>query len=425
MKKKEIDNKSQNRNIWLFNQYAITPDMAGGTRHFAISRILVDRGYRITLFASGFNYQKREELKCNRNEDFKIEVCSGVRFVWIRTLPYKKNNWKRIVNMLSYSWRCLRIYKKLLRENQVERPGTVIGSAVHLFAVWTAHRVAKKLKANFIMEVRDLWPMTLVEFRKELKYHPIVVFFGILERFLARRARRIVCVLPGAYDYYNKYGIAKEKVIWVPNGVDTSLYCNENNRPREPAQQKQFKVMYTGTFGMEANLRTLLSAAKSVQGKELPIFFEIIGSGEKEKELWQLKDQLGLKNVMFREPVRKEEIPSRLATADALWIGSRNVKNLYKYGFSFNKLFEYLAAGKPILFSICSAYNPVKESGAGITIPPEDPEALSKAIIHLYEMPVAERIKMGQEGTAYVKEFHDFEKLASQFDRLLSQLDKQ
>jgi glycosyltransferase involved in cell wall biosynthesis len=418
MKQKDTDNKNQN--IWLFNQYAITPDMAGGTRHFAISRILVERGYRVTLFSSGFNYQKRKELKCNRKEDFKIEVYSGVRFVWIRTPPYKKNNWKRIVNMLSYSWRCLRIYKRLLKENQVERPGTVIGSAVHLFAVWTAYRVAKKLQANFIMEVRDLWPMTLVEFRKELKYHPIVVFFGMLDRFLANRAKRIICVLPGAYDYYKRYGIAKEKVVWIPNGVDTSLYSGENNRAAEPDQQKQFKIMYTGALGMEANLRTLLSAAKSVQEKELPIFFEIIGSGEKEKELWQFKDQLALKNVMFREPVEKEEIPSVLAAADALWIGSRNVKNLYKYGFSFNKLFEYLAAGKPILFSISASYNPVKEAGAGITIPPEDPEALSEAIIKLYKMPVKERMKMGKKGTAYAKEFHDMGKLADQFDQVLS-----
>lgn len=418
MKQWNTDNR--NRNIWLFNQYAITPDMAGGTRHFSISRILVERGYRVTLFASGFNYQKREELKCNRKEDFKIEVYRGVRFVWIRTPPYKKNNWKRIVNMLSYSWKCLRIYKRLLKENQVERPGAVIGSAVHLFAVWTAYRVAKKLKANFIMEVRDLWPMTLVEFRKELKYHPIVVFFGMLDRFLAKRAKRIICVLPGAYDYYKRYGIAKEKVVWIPNGVDTGLYHGENNGPREPAHQKQFKIMYTGTFGMEANLRTLLSAAKSIQEKELPIFFEIIGSGEKEKELWRFKDQQGLKNVIFREPVEKEQIPSVLAAADTLWIGSRNVKNLYKYGFSFNKLFEYLAAGKPIIFSINSDYNPVKEAGAGLTIQPEDPEALSKAIIKLYKMPVKERVKMGKKGTAYAKKFHDMEKLADQFDHLLS-----
>jgi glycosyltransferase involved in cell wall biosynthesis len=416
---KTLDTGNKNQNIWIFNQYAVTPDQPGGTRHYAVSRILAGRGYRVTLFASGFNYQNRKELKCTGREDFKIELCDGVRFVWIRTVPYKKNNWKRVVNMLSYSWRCLRVYKKLLRTDQVEKPGTIIGSAVHLFAVWTAYRVSKKLKANFVMETRDLWPMTLVEFRKELKYHPIVVFFRILDRFLAKRAQRIISVLPGAYDYYKKYGIAKEKVVWIPNGVDANLFGSECPTPSDTVQQKRFKVMYTGTLGMEACLRTLLSAAKSIRENRLPIAFEIIGSGEKQKELVKFKNQLGLQNVVFREPVKKEKIPSELASADALWIGSRKVENLYKYGFSFNKLFEYLAAGKPILFSIDAAYNPVKEAGAGLTVPPEDPEALSKAIIQLYEMPVEERIKMGQKGIAYAKEFHDFEKLADRFDRLL------
>ena len=114
-----------------------------------------------------------------------------------------------------------------------------------------------------------------------------------------------------------------------------------------------------------------------------------------------------------------------LAAADALWIGSRNVKNLYKYGFSFNKLFEYLASGKPILFSIDCTYNPVKEAGAGLTVPPGDPEALFQAIIRLYNMPVKERMKMGEKGIAYAQEFHDMEKLADQFDRLLSHLNTQ
>jgi len=414
----------QNRNLWIFNQYAVTPDQSGGTRHYAISRILAARGYQVTLFASGFNFQKREELKCTGREDFKIEVRDGVRFVWIRTLPYKRNNWKRVVNMLSYSWRCLRVYKKLLKENPVEKPGTVIGSAVHLFAVWTAYRVAKKLKANFVMEVRDLWPITLVEFRKWLKFHPLVIFFGILDRFLAKRANKLVSVLPGAYDYYKKYGIAKEDVVWIPNGVDTSLYCHKNSIPPTSASpgQKQFTVMYTGTFGLEASLQTLLLAAKSIRENQLPIFFRAIGSGEKKKELLLLKDQLELTNVEFREPVNKEEIPAVLAAADAFWIGTRNVKNLYKYGFSFNKLFEYLAAGKPILFSINSNYNPVKDAGAGLTVPPADPEALARAIIELYNMPVKERVKMGELGAAYAKKIHDFEKLADQFDELFKQI---
>lgn len=409
------------KNVWFFNHYASTPDQAGGSRHYAISRVLAARGYSVTLFTSSFSHHKHKDLKCDKHEKFKIEMIDGVRFIWIKTFPYKKNNWKRVINMLSYSWRCLRVYKKLLKGNPAEKPGTVIGSAVHLFAVWTAYRVSKKLKANFVMEVRDLWPMTLVEFRKWLKYHPIVIFFGFLDRFLAKGAHKVVSVLPGAYDYYKRYGIAKENVVWIPNGVDTRLY-KQKLFPDQSAGEERFKVMYTGTFGLEANLRTLVLAAKSIRENHLPVFFEIIGSGEKKKELVQLKDQLGLTNIVFREPVNKEEIPSVLAAADALWIGTRNVKNLYRYGFSFNKLFEYLAAGKPVLFSIDSNYNPVKEAGAGFTVPPEDPEALARAIIKLYNMPVKERMKMGEKGTAYAKEFHDMEKLADQFDRLLSHL---
>ena len=416
------EKKTIARNLWIYNQYAITPDLAGGIRHFAISRNLAARGYRITLFASGFNYQARKELKCSKHESFKIEVRDGVRFVWIKTLPYRKNNWRRIFNMLSYSWGCSRIYKKLLKENQVEKPGTIIGSSVHLFAVWTAFSISKRLKAHFVMEVRDLWPMTMVEFRKNLKYHPVVVFFGILDRFLAKRAQKIISVLPRAYDYYKRYGINKEKVVWIPNGVDVGLYRHSLNAEDEPARKNRFKIMYTGTFGMEANIQTLLSAAKLIQENGLPIFFELIGSGEKQKELMDTRDRWALTNVEFREPVEKEKIPAILATADAVWIGTRNLKHLYKYGFSFNKLFEYLACGKPILFSVNSVYNPIKEAGAGITVPPEDPEALSEAIARLYQMSVEERIKMGRKGISYAKEFHDFEKLADQFDHLLSHL---
>jgi glycosyltransferase involved in cell wall biosynthesis len=123
---------------------------------------------------------------------------------------------------------------------------------------------------------------------------------------------------------------------------------------------------------------------------------------------------------VFCEPVGKEKIPALLAAADVVWLGTRKLKNLYKYGFSFNKLFEYLAAGKPIIFSVNSDYNPVKEAGAGLTVPPGDPEALSRDIIKLYKMPAKERVKMGEKGTSYAKKFHDMEKLADQFEHLLS-----
>ncbi|MCP4153290.1 MAG: glycosyltransferase family 4 protein, partial [bacterium] len=389
------DKNINEKNVWMFNHYAKTPDLFGGSRHYAISKILVSRGYNVTLFAAAYNPQKDEDLKCPQDKDYAIEVRDGVRFVWLKTFPYKKNNWRRVFNMVSYSRRCARVYKELLKENKIETPGTVMGSSVHLFAVYTGYSIAKKLKAKFVMEVRDLWPMTLVEFRKGLKYHPIVFFFGALEKFLAKRAKRIVSVLPKADMYYEKMGL-QDKFRWIPNGVDTTLYQIEQKKSVEDENKKKFTVMYTGTFGMEANLSTLINAAKITQEKGLPINFEMVGRSKKKKELEELKDTYALKNLRFQDPVEKAKIPELLGTADAVWIGTRNVKNLYKYGFSFNKLFEYLSAAKPILFSIQCDYNPVEDAQAGITLPPGDPEALANAIIRLYEMPQQERKEIGE-----------------------------
>ncbi|MCP4156515.1 MAG: glycosyltransferase family 4 protein [bacterium] len=419
-----MKNNISGKNVWLFNHYAKTPDLAGGSRHYAISKILTAMEYQITIFASAYNPHKNEDAKCPEEKDYTIEIKDGVRFVWLKTFPYKKNNWRRVFNMLSYSRKCSRIYSELLKKEKIEPPDTVIGSSVHLFAVWTGFRAAKKLNANFVMEVRDLWPMTLVEFRKSLKFHPIVFFFGMLERFLAKRAHKIVSVLPQAGEYYKRMGHEK-KVVWIPNGVDTTLYNKQKITAENGKNEKKnhFTVMYTGTFGMEANLPTLLHAAKAIKEKDLPIDFQLVGRGEKKQELEELTNTLQLQNVRFRDPVIKEQIPSLLASADALWIGTRKVKNLYKYGYSFNKLFEYLAAGKPILFSIDCRYNPVNEAGAGLTVPPGEPAALADAITTIYKMKQPQRIQMGEKGKTYAKDYHDMEKLAAKFHQLLSEFE--
>jgi len=93
------------KKIWIFNHYAITPDLPGGTRHFDFAKELIKRGYDVTIFASSFIHGIYENKKLKNGENWKIENYEGVNFVWIRTFPYNKNNWRRVLNMLSYSWK--------------------------------------------------------------------------------------------------------------------------------------------------------------------------------------------------------------------------------------------------------------------------------------------------------------------------------
>ena len=207
-------------NIWILNHYAITPDLPGGTRHFDFGKELAKRGHKVTIFASSFRHSLFKETKLYGNSNYAIDkISDGFRFVWVKTVPYKVNNWKRVLNMLSYSWRVYETAKFL----SLERPDVIVGSSVHLFAVLTAYLLSLHFRAHFIMEVRDLWPQTLVNMGIS-KWHPFVVSLSFLEKFLYRRARKIITLLPKAHKYIESLAISTEKVVWISNGVDLSTF---------------------------------------------------------------------------------------------------------------------------------------------------------------------------------------------------------
>ena len=183
-------------NIWIFNHYAITPDMPGGTRHYDLSRELLKEGYNVTIFASSFNYVTRREERLKGGESFRLEWVKGIRYVWLKTFPYLKSDWRRVLNWLSYAVRVIFFSIKIK-----EKPDVIIGSSVHLFAPLAAYALSRLKRSKFIFEVRDLWPQTLIDIGSISKNHPLIIFFRFLERFLYRNADKIINLLPNAGDY--------------------------------------------------------------------------------------------------------------------------------------------------------------------------------------------------------------------------------
>jgi len=126
-------------NLWILNHYAVSPDMPGGTRHFELARELVRRGYKVTIFASSFHHGSHHEMKLTSGERWKVEDVDGVKFIWIKTFPYQYNNWRRMLNMVSYMLPAWRIGRKLTNLSpDIKRPDVVIGSSPHPLAVLAA-----------------------------------------------------------------------------------------------------------------------------------------------------------------------------------------------------------------------------------------------------------------------------------------------
>ena len=405
-------------NIWIFNHYAITPDLPGGTRHFDLARELVRHGYQVTIFASSFQHACHREMRLAPGERWKVEDVDGVRFVWIKTFPYQRNNWRRVLSMVSYMLRTWWLGWRLPKLSpEVEKPDVIIGSSVHLLAVLAAYLVAKRYKARFIMEVRDLWPQTLIDMGEMSERNPIVKTLQILERFLYRRAKRIIILARSMEGYISVRGASKEKIAWIPNGVNLARF--ESLEPRGSSNNR-FEVIYLGAHGQANALDVLLQAAKILQDQEYQdTKITLIGDGPEKPKLIRLADKLGLENVEFCNLVPKADVPKTLQEADTLVV---TVEAAFStYGGSLNKLFDYMATGKPTVFSGKASYNPVKESQCGLTVPPRNPEALAEAIIKLSQMPKEEREAMGHRGREYVEKHHAIPVLA---DKLMECIGK-
>ncbi len=407
-------------NIWIFNHYAITPDLPGGTRHYDLGRELVKCGHRVIIFASSFHYYLHRETRLQPGEQWKIEDVDGLRFVWLRTPPYWRNDWRRVRNMVAFMLRAWQLGRKLPKlVPDIGKPDVVIGSSVHLLAVLAANWVARHYHAKFVMEVRDLWPQTIIDMGALSERHPITRVLQELERFLYRRAEKIITLLPLAHAYITTCGIPQEKIVWIPNGMDLTRFDNVSAASKE---HRGFGVVYLGIHGKSNALDVLIQAAKVVQDRGYKeIRFVLIGDGPEKPRLITLAKGLGLRNVDFRDPVPKNEIPRTSCNFDVLIFNLEKVK-VFGYGISSNKLFDYMAVAKPIIFAADASNNPVEEAHCGLTVPPRDPEALAEAVIKLYQMPPEERAAMGRRGREYVEEHHDIRKLADRLDKVLGEV---
>lgn len=134
-------------NIWIYNHYAVGPNSNGITRHFDLAKYLVKKGHNVTIFASSFNHQALEEEHLKDSPEKYIEKeYEGVKFVWLKTFPYRKNNWRRVINMLNYT---LKAY--LFGNKSKGNPDIVIGSLAHPLAAYVGYLIAKRKKLYFIL----------------------------------------------------------------------------------------------------------------------------------------------------------------------------------------------------------------------------------------------------------------------------------
>lgn len=370
---------------------------------------MVEKGHSITIFASSFLaylFEWRNPKKKNYHED-----VNGVSFEWVWTLPYKGNGPRRILNMISYLFTATyRGWKKK------EKPDVIVGSSVHLFACLAGYILSKIKRSHYVVEIRDLWPRTLIEFGAMSEYHPVAVMFGIIEKFVYKKAEKIIVTLPGAYKYITSLGVPMEKIEYIPNGIDLSKVKEFENKSSLEEDilkiREKYKniVMYVGSHGIANSLDTILDSSDYLQRQDTAYIF--VGEGPEKPAL--MKKASKKENVFFFNAIPKQEVLSTLRLADVLAVSMLDTP-LYRFGISLNKLNDYLLSGKPILFAGKVYNNIVEMAKAGITVAPENPREFAEGLDKLLNLTEEEKNSIQRNGFAYLKENHDMEMLSNKF----------
>lgn len=397
--------------IWIVNQFAVPLSEPGITRHVEIGRRLVKAGHQVTIIAGDRHYAVRERSRLRDGESARIDNVEGVQFVSLRTPAYKRSFWKRGVNMVAFVVRLARLHREGLN---LARPEVVVGSSPSLTAAFGAWWLARGLRVPFVLEVRDLWPMSLIELGGLSPSHPAVLLLGALERFLYRRTAAIISIPGAAEAHFRSRGATTPFFRHVPNGA--SFAGDEPPAPPRPADGR-FVVMYAGAVGLANNLDVVLTAAAEL-GEASGVEFEIVGAGPEKERLQAESAALGLTTVHFREPVPKREVGALLARADAFLMPLRP-SPLFRLGVSPNKLYDYLDAARPILFGIDAPEDPVREAGAGLRYEPGDGRSLANAIRRLVALSADERAAMGQRGRAYVRARCSLDRIAADWGAIV------
>ncbi len=400
-------------NVWIVNHFALTPDQPGGTRHFELAKELGSRGIEVTIIgASRQHISNRDHIP--NGAKWAREQIDDVRFHWIKTPSSSSGYFSRVWNNVVFAASVVR--RRGLSD--LQSPDIVVGTSPDLISALSAYVVARFLKVPFVLEIRDVWPLSIVQIGLLSERHPVVFLLSLVERFLYRNASWIVTLLPGAHKHIIGLGGNADHITWIPNGI--TIGEQEPARASDIGPNGDFVLMYAGSHGNANNLDSLIEAAALLkqEGKHEGLKIRMVGDGPQKEALMRSARKLGLDFMVFEPAVPKSEIGGVLAEADAFCLVFYS-RSIYDLGMSANKLFDYFAAGRPILMAFDANYNPVREADAGITVPAEDAASLAQAICDLRETNAERRREMGQNAQAYVNENHSMKILGGKYAELV------
>ena len=407
--------------VWLMNHYASNMYRDHAGRHFWFAKRLREQGYDVTVFCST-TLVNGEELLSTGRAKLAVKRADHIPFVFVKTVPAQGNGLKRVENMGLF-------YKNLFpaAKAYAKRYGTpdiIIASSVHPLTMVAGIQIARKMRVPCICEIRDLWPEAIFSFGKTTEDSIIGKILIKGEHWIYKNADALIFTKEGDTDYLKEKrwttaqggDIDLKKCHYINNGVDIEAF--ERNIQKEKLDDQdlldehKFNVTYAGTIRPVNNVGNLLDTAaliKSRPGYE-DVQFLIYGDGGQLEELRTRVRDEKLDNVKMKGFIDRKYIPYILNHSALNMLNYSQSQYNWTRGNSSNKLFEYMASGKPVISTVHMGYSIINKYQCGVELDEDTPEALCEQIIRFHDMGEDERARIGQNARTGAQDF-DFDVL--------------
>lgn len=393
--------------IWYCNHYSGHPKTTTVGRAYYLAQSLTQLDCEVSVIHASFHHFNYQPT--NQAEKCQLKTTDGVNYVSLKTSPYAGNGLGRLKNMIQYA--CAFYQHDLVATGVLKKPDVIIISSPHPFHLLAGLKWAKRYQAKLVFEVRDLWPLSLNVILGVSRYHPLTWILNRLQCLGYRRSDITISLLSDAKSYMCQRGLDESTFLLLPNGINLAMEHVSPSRLEEQLSQLRHQyrtiIMHTGSMGKPNALDILVEVINAFKDND-SVGFIFIGSGiEKQKLISACESE----HAFFFDAIAKSEIQAALKFADIGYCGYQNYPELYQYGISANKLFDYMLAKKPILLTVSSDNNPVSRAGAGIFCE-ATPKAISDALTQMIQLSPSELESRGIAGYQYLLEHHDFDKLA-------------
>jgi glycosyltransferase involved in cell wall biosynthesis len=353
----------------------------------------------------------------------KVKINSNYNISFINTYSYKKaKSIARIFSWIDFEIKAFKYFRSQISDYDI-----IYASSPSFLTLITGFILSKFYRKKFVIEIRDIWPLTLIEEGNFSKFNPLIIIMGIVETFLYMNSDLIIGTMPGIKEYIQNKRIIKHFNVninaeTIPFGINENIRnATEKHSPinlEDFLNERKFKIIYSGSVGISNALENFFDLARNFRDDESIQFF-ILGDGPLLEKY--IAKTSGFKNIIFLGKVPAVEVDSIIRQADILYLASKPL-SLWEYGQSLNKLVDYMYSGKVILFEFTGLLSMINEAKCGFVVSHNDPEHIKDVVNYIRKLNECERDLIGKRGRQWILKNRSYQNLANDLHKMLNKL---